>query len=144
MQTRDEDRSGGFTLLELLLVTLLLGLLFGIGLGVLSSLDLGKRAALGSVQNVVRAARNSAVARNAPASVRLDAKDGWIRARAAEQVVGTWHFEGERDGGAFDLTGDNQARASRPTATSARRSSSAEARPARRGSSACRRIRVST
>lgn len=107
MQTRDEARSGGFTLLELLLVTLLLGLLFGIGLGVLSSLDLGKRAAVGSVQNVVRAARNSAVARNAPASVRLDSKEGWIRARA-EQVVGTWHFEGETDGGAFGLTGDNQ------------------------------------
>jgi prepilin-type N-terminal cleavage/methylation domain-containing protein len=92
------------TLIELLMVMALLGLLLGAGVGMLSSLDLGHRASVGLVQNVIRSARNSAVARGAPARVRLD-PSGTITAEAME-VVGTWHFEGDLVG-AFGFRGVN-------------------------------------
>lgn len=92
------------TLLELLLVMVLLGLLLGIGVGVFSSLDFGRRAALSLVQNVVRSARNSAVSRAAPARVRIDPVAGTLSAEALD-VAGTWHFESERLAGAFGLDG---------------------------------------
>ncbi len=94
----------GLTLLELLLVMGLIGLLLGIGAGAFATLDFGRRAAVGLVQNVVRSARNAAVARAAPARVRIDAARGAIRAEALE-VVGTWRFESERLQGAFGLDG---------------------------------------
>jgi hypothetical protein len=99
-------RRSAFTLLELLLVMGLLGLFMGVGVGVLSSMNLGERAALGLVQNVVRSARNSALARGAPARVRIDPTTGTISAEALE-VIGTWHFEetGDQVRGAFDLDG---------------------------------------
>jgi len=57
---------------------------------------------------VIRAARNSAVARGAGARVRLDPATGAIRAEALE-VIGTWHFEGrgETVRGAFGVDGVN-------------------------------------
>ena len=97
-------KRGGMTLIELLMVMALLGLLLGVGVGMLSSLDLGQRASVGLVQNVIRSARNSAVARGAPARVRLD-PSGTITAEVME-VVGTWHFEGDLVG-AFGLRGAN-------------------------------------
>lgn len=103
---RAQSRAG-FTLLELLMVTVILGLLFGIGLGVVSSLDLGRRAALSSVQSVVRSARNSAVARAAPARVLIDQATGSIRAEG-QAIVGTWHFEGGGDFGALDQPFENR------------------------------------
>jgi len=95
---------GGLTLLELLLTMALMGVVLGAGLGVFASLDFGRRAALGLVQNVIRAARNSAVARAAPARVRIDRTAGTITAEAMG-VIGTWHFERESLSGAFDLDG---------------------------------------
>jgi hypothetical protein len=92
------------TLLELLMVMVLLGLLLGLGVGIFSSLDFGRRQALSLVQNVVRSARNSAVARAAPARVRIDRDAGTLSAEALD-VAGTWHFEGERLAGAFGLDG---------------------------------------
>lgn len=92
------------TLLELLLTMALMGVVLGAGLGVFASLDFGRRAALGFVQNVIRAARNSAVARAAPARVRIDRAAGTITAEAMS-VIGTWHFERESLAGAFDLDG---------------------------------------
>ncbi len=97
-------RERGLTLLELLLVMALIGLLLGIGTGAFATLDFGRRAAVGLVQNVVRSARNAALARSAPARVRIDVKRGTIRAEAME-VVGTWRFESERLRGAFGLDG---------------------------------------
>ncbi len=94
----------GTTLLELLLVLTIVGLVFGVGFGLLTSIDLGQRAAAGLVQNVLRAARNTAIARDAPARVRLDVDTGELSAEAL-QVVGTWHFEDPTLRGAFDLTG---------------------------------------
>jgi hypothetical protein len=90
--------------MELLLVMGLLALLMGAGVGMLSSINLGRRAAVGLVQSVVRAAHNSAVARNAPARVRIDVPTGTMRAEAMA-VIGTWHFESERLEGAFEING---------------------------------------
>jgi hypothetical protein len=92
------------TLLELLLVMGLMAMLMGAGIGVLSSLDLGRRAAVGTVQNAIRAARNSALARNAPARVLIDVKNSTVTSDAFA-VIGTWHFESERLEGAFGLDG---------------------------------------
>lgn len=92
-------------MLELLLVMGLLGLLLGAGVGVLSSINLGERAAVGLVQNVIRSARNSALARGAGARVALDPERAELTAQALE-VVGTWHFESQPTlAGAFELDG---------------------------------------
>lgn len=87
----------GFTIMELLVVIMVLGLLFGIGIGALSSLDLGKRAARGSLLNVIRAARTSAVARGATSRVRFDVKASSVHAEGIA-VLGTWHFERDPTG----------------------------------------------
>ena len=84
--------AAGFTLLELLLVIGIIGLLAGIGLGMFATFDPGRRAAVGLVQNVLRQAHQTAVARRAPELVRIDAASGTLVAEALE-VAGTWHFE---------------------------------------------------
>ena len=94
----------GLTLLELLMVLTLLSLLLGAGVGVLSQLDVGRRAAAGAVQNLIRVAQNSSVSRRAPARVRLDRAAGLVEAEALV-VVGTWHFEGGGTEGDFGLDG---------------------------------------
>jgi len=92
-------------LLELLMVMGLLGLLLGAGVGVLSSINLGERAAVGLVQNAIRSARNSALARGAGAHVSIDPNEGLMVAEAMS-VIGTWHFESQPTLlGAFELDG---------------------------------------
>lgn len=112
--TRSNRR--GFTLLELILVMGIIGVVAGVGLGMFASFDPGRRAAVGLVQNVLRQAQQSAVARRAPAVVRFDTKSGKLTAEALE-VAGTWHFEspaleGARgvDGEPFDFPGEYLAR----------------------------------
>lgn len=97
-------RAAGFTLIELMVVMLLIGLLLGFGLGVFANLDVGSRVAAGSVQNVLRSAHNWAVARIAPARVVIDVSKGTLRAEG-HQVVGTWHFENDSIQGAFGIDG---------------------------------------
>jgi hypothetical protein len=87
-----------------LIVLAILGVLFGVGAGLLSSLDLGRRAAQGLVQNVLRSAHNSALARRAPARVRIDRAQGRLLAEAM-QVIGTWQFETHDLEGAFGIHG---------------------------------------
>ena len=94
----------GLTLIELVVVMGLIGVLLGAGIGMLSTLNLGERAAIGLVQNVIRAARNTALARSSPAIVRIDRAAGTISAEGT-QVVGTWHFEDERMRGGRQLDG---------------------------------------
>ncbi len=94
----------GVTLLELILVMMILGIVVGGGLGLFSALDVGRRQAVGLVKNVLRTAQNSALARTAPACVRIDPENGSLRAEALA-VVGTWHFENGALEGAFGLDG---------------------------------------
>jgi prepilin-type N-terminal cleavage/methylation domain-containing protein len=94
----------GFTLIELIMVMGLVAVLLGTGVGMLSSLNLGRRAAVGLVQNVIRSARNSAVARSAPARVRIDTAENTILAQGT-QVIGTWHFESDAISGGLGLDG---------------------------------------
>lgn len=98
--------SAGFTLIELLLVIGLIALIMGVGLGAIMRLDTGDRVALPQVQNTLRAARNWAVARSAPARVRIDKAQGTLRAEGL-QVIGTWRFEDESLDGALELDGAN-------------------------------------
>jgi hypothetical protein len=80
------------TLIELLLVMGILAVMLGMGLGTFASLNPGERAAVGLVQNALRTAHNTAVARSAPARVRLDRATGSI-VTTGVLMIGTWHFE---------------------------------------------------
>lgn len=93
-------RRAGFTMMELLMVMLIVGVLFGVGVGALASLDLGKRAARGSLLNVIRSARTSAVTRGAGSRVRFDAAGSRVAAEGMA-VLGTWHFERDATGAAL-------------------------------------------
>jgi prepilin-type N-terminal cleavage/methylation domain-containing protein len=97
----------GFTLVELLLVMALIALILGVGVGMFTRLDLGDRVAVALVQDALRSAQNFAVARSAPARVRLDAAHGTIVADGM-LVVGTWHFESFPPSGAFGIEGAAQ------------------------------------
>src|SRR5215207_669808 len=79
----------GFTLIELLIVTMLIALLLGVGFGALARIDLGERVALSQVHNVLRSAHNWAIARSAPARVRIDPAAGTVRAEGLA-ILGTW------------------------------------------------------
>ncbi len=94
----------GFTLLELLLVMMIMALVFGIGVGLFARIDFSDRVARPLVESVLRSAQNWAIARGAPAIVRIDPKLGTIRAEG-QLVVGTWHFESLPVEGAFELEG---------------------------------------
>lgn len=99
------DRRRGLTLIELLFVMGLLAVLFGIGLGVFGSLRVGRSAARSTLETTLRAANNWAIARNAPANVRIDAKTSTMRAEGMS-VIGTWRFEEMPVRGAFDFVGN--------------------------------------
>ena len=94
----------GLTLIELLLVMGLIAMVLGAGLGAFASLDPGQRAAVGIVQDLLRTAHNTAVARRAPARVRIDPATGEMVAEGM-LVVGTWHFEDETLSGGDELCG---------------------------------------
>ncbi len=95
---------GGLTLIELLLVMGLLAVLLGAGLGSLASLNPAERAAVGVVQDALRSAHNSAIARGATARVFFDANRSTLRTEGLE-VVGTWHFEDSELTGAEGMAG---------------------------------------
>ncbi|HUR27064.1 MAG TPA: prepilin-type N-terminal cleavage/methylation domain-containing protein [Planctomycetota bacterium] len=94
----------GFTLMEMMVVMGIIAMLFGMGVGMLSSLNPGKQAALGLVQNIVRSAHNNAIARSAPARVRLDPATNTLFATGMD-VVGTWQFENLGIEGSSDFDG---------------------------------------
>lgn len=95
----------GVTLIELLLVVSLAALVLGMGLGSIASLDLGARSAAGEVQGALRSASNWAVARRAPARVRIERAARRLTIEG-QQVIGTWHFESDPPRGAFGLDGE--------------------------------------
>lgn len=99
----------GMTLIEILFVMSIVAILFGIGLGAFSSLNLDEKAAKGTVETTLRAANNWAMARNAPATVQIDPKARTIQA-VGMQVIGTWRFEALPVRGAFELDGSQRGR----------------------------------
>ncbi|MBL8861302.1 MAG: prepilin-type N-terminal cleavage/methylation domain-containing protein [Planctomycetes bacterium] len=104
MSARGAGRRAAFTLVELIIVIGILSVLIGVGVGLVARIQVGDRAAVGTVQSVLRSARNWSVARDAPARVRIDAQGSTIQAFGAT-VVGTWHFEDLPIRGAFGSEG---------------------------------------
>jgi len=92
------------TLIELLLVMGILAVMLGMGLGTFASLNPGERAAVGLVQNALRTAHNTAVARSAPARVSLDRASGTI-VTTGVLMIGTWHFEDHQFRGVDGMDG---------------------------------------
>ena len=88
---RPEVRSGGFTLLELLVIMLIVGTLTGIGAGLFSMernhLEEGAR----QIEAAVAMARNSAMLRNKP--VYLELRPGGLEVREQKEAV-----KGSKDG----------------------------------------------
>jgi hypothetical protein len=70
----------------------ILAVVLGGGLGLFAALDVEERAALGVLKSVLRSAENGAIARQAPARVRIDAARGTLWAEGW-RVVGTWRFD---------------------------------------------------
>ena len=95
---------GGFTIMELMVVMLIMGLVLGAGIGAFASFDPGSSAARGLVANALRQARNEAVAHRAPARVAFDPETGSMRSEGY-RVVGTWRFEEESLPGAGGVDG---------------------------------------
>lgn len=86
----------------------MISLLLGTGVGLLAGFSPAKNAASGQVRNLLRAAQSSAAATQSPSVVRLDKAQGLLRVDSL-RVVGTWHFEGRRLLGAFDMQGSASA-----------------------------------
>lgn len=99
-----EGPLGGFTIMELMVVMLIMGLVLGAGIGAFASFDPGSSAARGLVANALRQARNEAVAHRAPARVAFDPETGSMRSEGY-RVVGTWRFEEESLPGAGGVDG---------------------------------------
>ena len=104
---RSDSNAIGMTLIELLFVMGLLALLFGAGIGAFGQLNVGEQAARSTLETTLRAANNWAIARNAPAIVRLDRHERTISAEGMS-VIGTWRFESMPVDGAFDLVGSKK------------------------------------
>lgn len=102
-RTSASSARAGTTLTELLLVLLVLGLVLGLGAGALSSLDFERARSAETARSALRAAREAARARAAPAAVRVTPERDALVVRALA-VVGTWRFEGDL-AGAFGLSG---------------------------------------
>jgi|GEM_PF-4159780 len=86
----------GLTLLELLMVMTIVGIVFGLGLGAVSTMDPGKGADADLVRGALRSARSNALAERHPAAVEVltdpDTQRTTLRVRRM-RTVGTWHFE---------------------------------------------------
>jgi len=93
-------RASGFTILELMIVMLLIGIFLGLGAGVYLGLgdSLRFRTAVGRVKTLVRKTRNFSVSGGGPAVVHVDREQRLLRG-SGNQPVGMWHFEDAR--GAF-------------------------------------------
>lgn len=86
-------RAGGFTLLELMVTLVLMGVVLGAGIGAITSFDPSRHAARGVVMNTLRQARNEAIAFGAAARVEFDPGASTMRS-IGFRVAGTWRFEG--------------------------------------------------
>ncbi|MCA9002954.1 MAG: type II secretion system protein, partial [Planctomycetes bacterium] len=82
--------TGGFTLVELLMVMMLLGIVLGVGLGMLTGLAPAERAVPGLIEETLRMSQRSAAVLGTPA--RVEFSGSTIQAQVM-RPVGTWHFE---------------------------------------------------
>lgn len=86
----------GLTLLELLMVMTIVGIVFGLGLGAVSTMDPGRGADTDLVRGALRSARASAVAERHPAALEVlidpETQRPSLRVRRM-RTLGTWHFE---------------------------------------------------
>ncbi len=103
-RARGRACAAGFSLVELLLVMVLLGIVMGVGLGSFASFDPGRSAARGLVANALRQTRNTAIERGAPARVLIDHSRMAVRTEAFT-VAGTWRFEDQTLAGARGVNG---------------------------------------
>ncbi len=99
-----EGSRRGLTLIELLLVMGLMAVMLGLGVGAVTSIDLGTYGAGSLVRSSLRSAGNWSRSRQAPARVHIDPATGLVSAEGLA-VVGTWHFESIPPKGAFGLDG---------------------------------------
>ncbi len=94
------------TLLELIVVMAMIAILLGVGVGAITSLDLGKTTAVSQIKNTVRATRTFSIAESVPSLVVLDATSEEQRVFGVGlKTVGQWHFEDETTTGAFGRDG---------------------------------------
>jgi prepilin-type N-terminal cleavage/methylation domain-containing protein len=88
----------GFSLLELLMVMIIVGLIMGAGLGLVTSIDFSSTQTAGAVKGVLRAAQSAARATGAPTQVELDAEGRTLRVRSFRPLT-CFHFESPADEG---------------------------------------------
>ena len=94
--TLSRPGSGGFTLLELVVVTGLLATLLGLGLGFLRRQDTTRSAGLAAVSGEIRRAAVTARSSGLPTEVLFDAGGATGPARVRSRIlvpIGTWSFE---------------------------------------------------
>lgn len=96
-RTRPGSRAG-FSLLELLLVMIIVGLVMGAGLGLITSIDFSSVQTAGTVRGALRGAQSAARASGAPAQVELDAEGGALRVRSFRPLT-CFHFESASEEG---------------------------------------------
>lgn len=98
--TPGASTAGGFTIIEMMIVMMLMGIMLGLGAGVYLGLgdSLQYQTALGQIKTVIRKTRNFSVSGGGPAIVTLDPKTNQLYG-SGNLPVGMWHFEDET--GAF-------------------------------------------
>ncbi|QDU83886.1 hypothetical protein Pla163_09870 [Planctomycetes bacterium Pla163] len=97
----------GLTLLELLMVMTVIGIVFGLGIGALSTMDLGRGADAEALRGALRSARASALAERHPAAVDVVTDPETQRTSLVVRrmrTLGTWHFESPDGRGTDGLT----------------------------------------
>ena len=99
--TRRPERAG-LTLLELILTMGILGIVFGAGVGILTSLDLTSGQSAGLVRSALSAASGAALREGAPARLEVSADRSALYV-IAPRTLGTWHFERDDGQGARGL-----------------------------------------
>lgn len=92
----------GLTLLELILTMGILGIVFGAGVGILTSLDLTSGQSAGLVRSALAAASGAALREGAPARLEVST-DRTSLYVIAPRTLGTWHFERDDGQGARGL-----------------------------------------